>query len=143
MNKLEKIEYIIANTTYEDLADIFDTVMMKLTHLPDGILNLLDISYIEPEDEETDREWLNRIKDTEYGKVESFCNNCKKKNTIETINIAREKGKLVDLFDYLLGIQNFSSLEDFCTQVNKDNLLEHHQIITVSDIIYTLQSEDF
>ena len=78
MNKLEKIEYIIANTTYEDLADIFDTVMMKLTHLPDGILNLLDISYIEPEDEETDREWLNRIKDTEYGKVESFCNNCKK-----------------------------------------------------------------
>lgn len=143
MDKIDKLEYIIANTSYEDLADIFDTVLMKLNHLPDGVLGILDIAYIEPEDDETDGEWLKRIKNTEYGKVESFCNNCKKNNTIETLDIAREKGKLLEFFEYIFGTDNFKSVDDFCNKINKDNLLDENQISAVSDIIYTLQLEDF
>mgnify|MGYP003294252955 CR=1 FL=1 len=141
MNKTDKLEYIIQNTCFENIADIFDLMMLNFDEVSDGLYKVLDIDYIEPEDDESDSEWANRVKDSEYAIVESFCSCCKKKNTQQVIDIAREKGKLIDLFKYIIG-DNISNIIEFKRMLNEDST-NYELISTVEDILYTLESEDF
>ena len=143
MVKLELIEQIISTVDLAELANIFDIVMLKHDDTPDKVLQVLDIKYVEPYDDETDSHWLNRIKGTEYGIVESFCNSCKAKNTLQTIEIAREKGKLVDLFDCILGETNFKTSYDFREAFKSYDELTEVSFDIVDNVIYALNLDEF
>ena len=144
--KQELLDRIISRTDMTDLAEICDAIMLRFDTIPDMILNILDIKYIEPYEDETDGHWLNRIKNTEYGIVESFCNSCKAKNTAQTIEIARKKGKLIELFESLFTVgkgENIKTLDDFKLHLGQNHELTDVHFNTVNDIIYTLNLEVF
>lgn len=144
--KQELLETIISRTDMTDLAEVCDAVMLQFDNIPDMILNVLDIKYVEPYEDETDGHWLNRIKNTEYGIVESFCNSCKSKNTEQTIEIAREKEKLIEFFECLFTTgtgKNIRNLDDFKKALSVNHELNDVHFVTVNDIIYALNLDTF
>ena len=99
----EHIEKKISKNEILDLADMFDEIMLNDCDMPEKVLEILNIKYIEPYDSETESAWIKRIENTEYGIVESFCSSCNLDNTYKTLDIARRKGKLADFFHCMFG----------------------------------------
>lgn len=141
MVKQELLEQIIDRTDIHVIVELFDSVFTRYIELTDSLLSVLDINYVEPYEDETDAHWLNRIKLTEYGIVESFCNSCNKRNTQSTLEIATNKHKLVELFNHVFGI--FESVKDARNQLSNSDILNENHFSTLNDILYALSLDEF
>ena len=140
-----RLTELLKTTEVSDLAEIFDEIFSNYDWLMQYLPGIMSIEEIEQEEDETDKDYEDRIRGTKYEICESFCNKCDLENTPKIIDIAVARDKVVEFWDLFLGVEYIGDFDDFVETFYRDmhgkQNFTQTQLNIVKEVIELLREE--